>query len=213
MRRTRTCGNGGQRAARGKGGNGGGRARMRFVEIPLRLSAALGGRDAERFASPRVEALASANDGFGRRPGVFVTTELPARERRINSRPSMRATRVPWPGAGRSPLAAASRPRPIGVQVVVERAGGEVAEFVADIRNRAFAVRHEVPGVAQLLRSHHARVPALSSARPGAGRDTRCQLERLARIGLRPGTGPERGERSAVDVLEESHVARPDRST
>ena len=115
MRRTKICGNGGQRAARGKGGNGGGRARVRSVEIPLRLSAAPDGCDAERFASSRVEVLASANDGFGSRPGVFVTTGSPARELGTNSRLSMRATRVPWPDAGRSPLAAASPPRLVSV--------------------------------------------------------------------------------------------------
>ena len=56
----------------------------------------------ERFSIPRPR---PRRNGLGRRPGAFVTTVLPARERGVNSRLSMRATRVRWPGAGRSPLA------------------------------------------------------------------------------------------------------------
>ena len=37
--------------------------------------------------------------------------------------------------------------RPVGVQVVVERAGGEVADLAADIRNRTRPIDHQVLGV------------------------------------------------------------------
>ena len=81
-------------------------------------------------------------------------------------------------GTGRQPLRAnqgsASRGvrhsdragRSIGAQVMVERAGGDVSEFAADVRNRACPGGHEVLDVAQLLAGHDARASALAATRP-----------------------------------------------
>ena len=75
------------------------------------------------------------------------------------------------PGSCGEQTLARTLERAVSVQVVVDGAGGEVAEFAADLRDRAVPVGHEALGVAQFLRGHDAGTSALATPRPG-GRHT-----------------------------------------
>ena len=50
---------------------------------------------------------------------------------------------------------------------MIERARGQLAEFATDVRDRTGPVSHQALGVAQLLRGHDARPPAVAATRPG----------------------------------------------
>ena len=55
----------------------------------------------------------------------------------------------------------------VRTEIVIERAGRDIAKFFANLGNRARGVRHEMLRIAQLLRGHDAGTPTIPAARPG----------------------------------------------
>ena len=112
-------------------------------------------RVAVHAASEGNSASVPVGSAPGEPPG-FIGVAFPSTRHVWCPEPDPHALGLAVPGSwGEQPLARTLE-RAVGMQIMVERAGWEVAELAADVGNRAVLVGHETLGVALLLRGDDA---------------------------------------------------------
>ena len=106
-------------------------------------------------ASERNSASVPVGSAPGEPPG-FIGVEVPSTRQVCCLEPDPATLDQTIPGSWGEQPPARTLERAVGIQIMVERAGWEVAGFAADVGNRAVLVGHETLGVAQLLRGDDA---------------------------------------------------------